>query len=441
MTASRPATAEPPRGVPESLSHSVWRSAVWTGGVAAVLAAALGICIAILCWLPDAGVSGHPLSAIRAGLLGFLAAQHGGLTVDGTPAGFVPLGMTALAGLVAWRAGTVLGEVAERAGSTGRDLARALVVQAATYGLGCAVIVPISTLGSSSAPLFAATGAGIVLFGCVSGVALARTSPTAWSRLLDLGRPVLGVLAVYVGSGALLAAGSVVLHAGRVSDLSRLVGGGVSGFPIVVLGILSTPNAAVAGAAYLSGPGFAVGSGTTFSVFSGSHGTVPAFPLLGALPTGNGANPLVLAWVALTLLVAGAVLAALSAAPSGSASLRSLLRGALLAGLAMGALAWLGGGGIGTGRLRAVGASPWQVTLAVGAEVAVVGLVLLAAQVLWRRLASGSPLDVPLAYDDAEREELQPLPVADSGRGDGGDRADRRERGDLDDDPGERAAS
>ena len=39
-----------------------------------------------VCWLPVSGTSGHPKSAIHAGLLTFLASVHGGITVDGTAA-------------------------------------------------------------------------------------------------------------------------------------------------------------------------------------------------------------------------------------------------------------------------------------------------------------------------------------------------------------------
>src|SRR6266540_4964498 len=75
----------PLRGVPESVSRSLWRTAAWTGGGAAAAGAVLGAGVGVACWLPGAGTSGHPLSAVRAGLLGFLAAQHAGLTVDGEP--------------------------------------------------------------------------------------------------------------------------------------------------------------------------------------------------------------------------------------------------------------------------------------------------------------------------------------------------------------------
>ena len=91
--------------------------------------------------------------------------------------------------------------------------------------------------------------------------------------------------------GALLVAGSLVMHHGEVETISRQVGGGWGGVPILVLGVLAAPNAIIYSIAYLAGPGFALGTGTSVSLTSTAHGTLPAFPLLGAVPSGHGANP------------------------------------------------------------------------------------------------------------------------------------------------------
>jgi hypothetical protein len=46
-------------------------------------------------------------------------------------------------------------------------------------------------------------------------------------------------------------------------------------------------------------------------------------------------------------------------------------------------LAWQGGGGIGTGRLGLIGASPWRVALLFAAELTVVATVALACSAAW----------------------------------------------------------
>jgi hypothetical protein len=364
------------------MSRSLRRAAVWTGAFAAAAGAVLGALVGLVCWLPAAGTSGHPLSAVRAGVLGFLAAQHGGMTLDGVPTALAPLLGVSVVAILAWRAGTTLADVAAQLRERRRRaLVQAGLVQALSYAVGCLVLVPLSALGTTSAPPVPVTVAAFALFGCVALTALLRTRVALRAHVVAGLRGAMGALAVYVGGGALLVAGSLVMHATTVMTMSRQVGGGLSGLPILVLGILCAPNAAVAGAAYIAGPGFAVGSGTTFTAFSTAHGVLPAFPLLGALPNGRAANPVVLGWLVVTIVAGGLVAARLAGRDHG---LRGVAVAAAAGGCGMAVLAWLGGGAVGSGRLRTVGASPWRVGLAVAGEIAAVALV----YVTWRALRS-----------------------------------------------------
>jgi Family of unknown function (DUF6350) len=367
------------RGVPEPMGRSLRRAAVWTGGFAAAAGAVLGALVGLVCWLPAAGVSGHPLSAVRAGVLGFLASQHGGLTLDGVPTSLSPLLGVSIVAMLAWRAGTTLAEIAAQLRERRRRaLVQAGLVQALSYALACLVLVPLSALGTTSAPSVPMTVAAFGLFGCVALMALLRTRVAVRAHVVAGLRGAAGALAVYIGGGALLVAGSLVLHANTVMMMSRQVGGGFSGLPILVLGIACAPNAAVAGAAYIAGPGFAIGSGATFTAFSTPHAVLPAFPLLGALPSGP-ANPVVLGWLVVTLVGAGLVAARLAGRRHG---LRGVAVAAAAGGCGLAVLAWLGGGAVGAGRLHTVGASPWRVGLAAAGEIAAVGLV----YVTWRAL-------------------------------------------------------
>jgi hypothetical protein len=377
------------RAVPEPMSRSLHRVALWTGAAAAGIGAVLGAIVGVACWLPDAGVSGHPLSAVRAGMLGFLAAHHGGVTLSGVPTSLAPTLGAIVVAVLAWRAGATLGEAAARLGERRRHaLAGAGLVQALSYAGACLVLVPLSALGTTSARPVPVAAAAFALFGCVALISLlrARLRPTLPAHVLAGVRGAAGALAIYVGSGALLVAGSLVAHAGTVTEMSRQVGGGLSGLPVLVLGVLCVPNAAVAGAAYVAGPGFAVGSGATFTAFSTGHGVLPAFPLLGAVPTGRGASFPVLAWMVVSMLAAGMVAARLAARRAG---VPGAAVAAAVAGGAMAAFAWFGGGGVGAGRLGTIGASPWQAGVAVAGEVAIVALGYLSARALRRRLAPG----------------------------------------------------
>jgi hypothetical protein len=382
--------------VPTAAARSLWRAAVWTGMGAAIVCAVLAIVVVAICWLPVSGSTGRTHSAIHAGLLTFLAAVHGGVTVDGTAGFFLPLGMLLAVGLTAWRAGAGLADAAAAIGETDpARLALAGLTQAASFAIACLVAVPLATLGTSSAPFLTVGAAALLLFAVAGGAALVCYSPLSdWCldripvEVRHGARAAVVVLAVYAAAGALLVAAALAVHHGRVEELSRQVGGGWGGVPILLLGVLAAPNAVIAGIGYLAGPGFAVGTQTTVSPFSTAHGTLPAFPILGGLPAGHGADPAAWLLVAVTPAVAGLLLARFVRRTDGwTARLRVAGSAVGFVAVALAVLAWQGGGSIGAGALSAVGASPWQLGLAVAAAVSAVAAVVLAVVALRERLA------------------------------------------------------
>jgi hypothetical protein len=373
--------------VPQAAGRSLWLAAAWTGAGAALVGAVVSIVAVAVCWLPASGGSGSARSALRAGVLTFLAALHGGITVDGLSTAFVPLGMTLLVCVVAWRAGCGLADAAADLGEDrSQPLVRAAVLQAGVFAVCCGIAAHFASLGTSSVSAVAATFAALVLFAVSGGVAFVRASALGGDlaeRIPDwAGSPVRAAaagVAVYLGAGALLVAGSLVLHHSQVETLSRQIGGGWSGMPVLLLGILAAPNASIAGASYLAGPGFAIGDGSTVSLGSTVHGTLPAFPVLGAVPSGP-AGPIGWVLAAATPLIAGLCIARIvRGAATWSLRLRDAAMAAALAALTGVALAWQGGGAIGSGRLHAIGASPWQFSLAVGLGPAVVAAAALSA--------------------------------------------------------------
>jgi len=379
--------------------RSIWWISARSGVTAALSGLAAALVAAVLCWLPDAGVSGRPTSAIKAGMLAFLDAHLGGMTLNQVSIAFTPLAMTGVVGFIAWRAGRTLAE-ATKDFTEPAELCAALGTQTAGYVVCCGLLVPFSRLGTSHVSLLPTLFAAAVLFALVSGAALAKDSPLGDEIILHIPLPLWrglrgasATVAVYLAAGSLLALGSIVWHAGRVMDLSRQVGGGLSGFPVLVLGVVCVPNASIAGAAYLAGPGFAVGDGTSVSAFSTSHGVLPAFPILGAVPEGHGADTAVLALMAITTAGAGLAAAAM-VRREGARSLRDWSEGvAATAGctaLAMALLAWLGGGSAGPGRLQVVGASPWRLALTSAVVVAFVGELIVLGWWGWQRLGRGA---------------------------------------------------
>ena len=391
-------------------ARSLWFAAVWTGVGAAVVCATVAIVVVAILWLPVSGSSGRTHSAIRAGLLSFLAAVHGGITVDQSAGSFLPLGMMIVVGLAVWRAGAALGDTASEIGE--RDplrLGLAGGLQAASFAVACVIMVPFATLGTSGAPFLGVGAAALVLCAVAGGTSFARTSELgAWltaripSDVLPALRAGAAVVLVYLLAGAVLVGVSLAMHASTVQVLSRSVGGGWSGVPILLLGVLAAPNAVIAGASYLAGPGFAVGAGTSVTPFGAVHGTVPAFPLLGALPSGTGAGVAVWSLVALTPATAGALLARLAWREDGWVA-RLRLSGFAIAGTAVGmlVLGWQGGGSIGDGRLSALGPSPIQLAGAVAGAAAAATLLALAGAATVHRLAQRDRLRRPTSAASA----------------------------------------
>lgn len=376
-SAPQPADADARRSfAPGLVGRSLWIAAPWTALGAAFVCAVASIVAVAVCWLPAAGTSGNAGSAIRAGLLTLLAGLHGGVTIDGTHTTFVPLGITALIGTVAWRSGAGLADVAADLGETDpRRLLAAAAAQAGAFAVTVAVIAAFAGLGTSSVSplaaalggllLWAVTGSLAVVRHCVVADVIAASTPWWWATVL---RVAVAALAVYLGSGAVLAGASVAMHWRQVGVLSTSLGGGWAGAPVLLLGVLAAPNAAVAAAGYLSGPGFTVGSDTVVRLGSSAHGRLPDFPLLGALPSGQaGAGAWLL--VAVTPLLAGCCLTALV-----RRSLRQRARplrqwrdlglGLLGAAVLAVVIGWAAGGGIGDAGLAAVGVPPWQFGLA-----------------------------------------------------------------------------
>ena len=383
----------PTRTRPTTVARSLWLTATWTGFGAAVVCAVLSIVAVAICWLPVSGSGGHTISAIRAGLLTFLAALHGGITIDGTAAQFVPLGMTLIVMYTAWRAGSGLADAASDVDDPVR-LLQAGAVQAGSFTVACLVAVPFAHLGTSSVPLLGVGAGALILFTATGGIAFIRGTalgPLVGSHVPELARRgarvAAAALATYLAAGALLVAASLVWHHRDVTSLSAQVGDGWGGVPVLLLGVLAAPNAVIAGSSYLLGPGFAVGSGASVSAFTTAHGVVPAFPILGALPRGHGAT-----WPAWSLMAATALAVSVVTARTAwrSATWRGrfldLTAAAAVAGVAMAVLAWQGGGAIGDGRLHVVGASPWLTALLLSGELAVLGALGLGVAALARRV-------------------------------------------------------
>lgn len=360
-------------------------AAAWAAGAGLVT---LGVPV-LLVWATDSRSGSGATAATKSVGQLWLLAHGASLTVAGGPVGLTPLGLVLLPLLLLHRAGR---HAARSAGVTSLTQALRLVVAVAfPYAVVAGLLSAASTTAHvHPAPVQAVLGALLVaVAGAASGVLreagllrALRRLPAPVRRQLDA---VVAATCALVAAGALLAGLSFVLHAGRATSLATASDPGVvGGVALLALGVASVPNAAVWGAAWLAGPGFAVGVGTAAGPFATHLGAAPALPLLAALPT--QAVPTWLGVLALALPLAAGVLAGVLLARRltfgpGPAALEGLVTGAGT-GLVLAFLAWQSGGPLGAGRLADVGPSPWRVGLAVAVEV---GLGAAAAAAVVRR--------------------------------------------------------
>jgi hypothetical protein len=133
------------------------------------------------------------------------------------------------------------------------------------------------------------------------------------------------------------------------------------------------------GAAWFTGVGFSIGTGSLISPLGSQVGPLPAVPLLGALPVGR----LDFGMIAIAVVLLAAFIATLSIrrsadeirfefATAWSAAISLGLSIALVTSVQLGILAVLASGGAGPGRLSQIGINPWLLMLISFIEVFVV---------------------------------------------------------------------
>ena len=139
------------------------------------------------------------------------------------------------------------------------------------------------------------------------------------------------------------------------------------------------PNLIIFGAAWFTGVGFSIGTGSLISPLGSQVGPLPAVPLLGALPVGR----LDFGMIAIVVVLLAAFIATLSIrrsadeirfefATAWSAAISLGISIALVTSVQLGILALLASGGAGPGRLSQIGINPWLLMLISFIEVFVV---------------------------------------------------------------------
>jgi hypothetical protein len=370
-------------GTATAATRPLTTSSLLAGAAAALVTLVLCMAVAITGWfLADAGAHGDTTDALRVGADAWLVGHGSGLTFSGAPIGMVPLGLTVVLLLTAFRTGRWAGHSAVDPGKgPGKDRGkhpgsdpeadRSVLAATATFLLAYVVVVVVTWVLAATpaaSPSLGRALLGAVFVGVLAGAPGIATGAGALERLLE-GLPswvrstgygaVAGAL-LLVTFAAVAVAASLLAHLNEAATvLSGLHLGVGDALALTLVTALLAPNGVLLATSYLVGPGFAVGSGTVVSPTVVSLGALPAFPLLAAVPAEGDAPGWMVLFLALPAVAgaAGAVLAQRRSAET-AYDLASL-HGAV-AGVGAGVLVAIGvavaGGPLGTGRMADIGA-------------------------------------------------------------------------------------
>ena len=391
------ATARVARGTREPPAPRPLVAVAALGGLAAALTP-LVVClgIGVVGWFAtDAGVHGTPRGGLRAGALGWLTAHGSGVRVDGVLVTALPLGLTLLCALVTWRFSLRVGEAlaghgpdADRIGDGERDwtVGTAVAVITASYAVVLSVAHTLAATPATAPSLPAALGwtllLGLVVVLPAVAVGSGRAAiwltavPPVAREVVDLARRT--VVASLLAALALLVVALLVDLGTAANVLAQLRTSVAEALLLCALCLLLLPNAVLCAAAYLLGPGFAVGAGTTVSPTAVVLGPVPMVPLLAALPDG-GDVPAWTPWlvavpVLVAVLTAGRHLRRRPAERWDAAAVRGA-GGGVLAGVVLALLTSLAGGAVGPGRMQQLGPAVFEVLVHAVTALGVGGLV------------------------------------------------------------------
>ncbi|HVV75589.1 MAG TPA: DUF6350 family protein [Mycobacteriales bacterium] len=379
----KPATADRPSPLwLRSITAAVWAASV---GVAVLLV------VTLIVWSADSRTTTSAGSAMRFAIALWLDGHRVPLGVPGGHIALAPLGLTLLLGALLVRSSAVLarGAASQEPGAVAA-MVLAVTIPYAGIAAGLAALARTSTIRPSPGAAFVTAAILSAAATTVGGLRGAGQWAATWERLPHTARDAVraaGVAAaVLVGTSTVLTIAALFHHANLVGNSIDGYSNGSGRFAIAAISLFFIPNAMLFTGAYLAGPGFAVGTGTSVSLAAVHTGATPALPILAALP--QGAAP----WPVLALAVVSALGAGLVAgwrirqhsADDLGAQCRAVLAMGFVIGGGAALLAALAGGPFGPGRLAAVGPSPWQVGLTVGGEVTGVALLFVAIEGWWR---------------------------------------------------------
>ncbi|MFM6939774.1 MAG: DUF6350 family protein, partial [Rhodoluna sp.] len=311
----------------------------------------------------------------------------------------LPLGFSALLAYLSFRLGRRLSGAAELwPGWLGAVLAYGAI----SLGLSTAAfdknVYPVAWQGTMFPPIFFFTFLAIgSLTGPLRGgnesrerAAVVVWLENKWNNLgwaiRALAGPALrggtAIVAMLTGLSALAFSVLLGMNWITVTRLYEALHVSVMGGSTVTIGELALlPNLVIYGAAWFTGLGFSIGTGSSISPLGSAVGPMPGIPFLGAIPAGTVgmgfaaiAVPLVAAFIATIAIKKHADEIRFEFASAWSAAISLGLSVGLVAALEMGVLAALASGSAGPGRLEMVGVNPFILAAVVFVETSVVSI-------------------------------------------------------------------
>ena len=329
----------------------------------------------------------------------FAAGALGSSQVPAFVVSILPLGFSALLAYLSFRLGRRMSGAADLwPGWLGAVLAYGAI----SFGLSTAAynpaVYPVTWQGTMLPPIFffvflaigSMTGplrngeesreraALVVWFGN-------KWNETSWA-IRALAIPALrGGTAIVAMLVALSAISFSILLAVNWITVTRLYEGlhvsVLGGFTVTIGELALLPNLIIFGAAWFTGVGFSIGTGSSISPLGSAVGPMPGIPFLGAIPAGQVglglaavAIPLIAAFVATIAIKKHADEIRFEFASAWSAAISLGLSVGFVAAIEMGILAAVASGSAGPGRLETVGVNPFILAAVVFVETAVVSI-------------------------------------------------------------------
>ncbi|WP_168583338.1 cell division protein PerM [Gephyromycinifex aptenodytis] len=283
-----------------------WTHAIGAAVGAAAASATIIVAVVFFVWLAGASGSASAGEALSAGIGAWLLAHGASLSLGQGRADLTPWLLTLLPFFAArWSAGRLVPQDSlgaarwDRLGGLRRDVGAHGIAFVAAYVVTACVLAFLARLGGVSVSLLGTLfGSALLallayLFALLSqhplqawlpeGVRLFRRRVPFWAQAA-LRPAVWGALGA-LAAGLLLVLLMLGLNAGRVLMLYRALQAGVIGDVGVTLGQLAyLPTFAVWALAWMAGPGFGIGAGSTVSWSLSQPGLLPLVPVFGALP-------------------------------------------------------------------------------------------------------------------------------------------------------------